>query len=184
MKKYLSLNLRDYFNADAISYDNDRSDGAFSLTTYPAEELPESNTIITFNQIPIKFPSKEAGDLNNIECDRQVISIPKNYYQSMYILAACDNGSFEETIELLYENRIVPANLSVSDWIASSPLFGEMTVLTCDHVHSPNRDILNLVVKIYLQSVKVDPQTPLIGVKLPDNPCVHLFAVTLERKVD
>lgn len=182
MDKFLIISLEDYYNADAISYDTNRSDGAFGLTSYPAELLPESNEIVHVNHVPFKFPSKEDTDLNNIECNKQEIRIAKDFYESMHFMAACDNGSFEETIELVYVDEIVKAKLCISDWIEYAPLFGEVTAFTCNHLHASDRDLTDLVSRIWVQSIKIDSGKQLHGIKLPDNPCLHLFAITLQRK--
>lgn len=52
-RNFLHLNLDPYFNNDGISYNSNPSDGDFDCygQTYPAEELPKSNSIFMFNEV-------------------------------------------------------------------------------------------------------------------------------------
>ncbi len=181
LQKYYLLDLEEYFNADGISYDSNPQDGLFSLSAcYPAEELPESNSVVDIDNIPIKFPSKEDGDKNNIECYNQILPVQPGLYKRLFVLGSCDNGNFEEKIELIYDRKVEVQKLYLSDWITEKP-FTEKLAFRCEHAHSRDGDICFYRANMWMQTVEVDCTCQLHKLNLPDNPCFHVFAITLER---
>ncbi len=80
-KHFSMVNLSMHFNNDGISYDTMKCDGAFEGfgSTYPAEELPDSNSIILLDNIPFIFPSKEEVK-NNMAIKKQTFNIYENKY--------------------------------------------------------------------------------------------------------
>lgn len=175
--QYLIVDLRDYFNADCISYDSNRPDGKFGmLTCLPAEELPESNSIFTVCEVPFLFPSKEDGEKNNIECYYQEIKIARGFYSHMYVLGGCDNGCFYERVKV--GSKVF--DLGLTDWFTQEPVFAEPGTIACTHAHTDEFDI-DVKPHIWMQEIALDAAEPIASFLLPDNACLHILAVTFKR---
>jgi len=141
--KFFLVDLREYFNNDGISYDNLKCDGNFDSlgATYPAEELPESNSIIKIKQIPFFFPSKDDGFTNNMVLNGQTICVESGKYKTMYILGAVEGSGgevYEEDVTISFENGAYETvNLCLSNWMLPAE-YEEMLAFYCSHLHHPD----------------------------------------------
>ncbi|MCK4258494.1 MAG: hypothetical protein KAX49_05920 [Halanaerobiales bacterium] len=180
-ENYTIINLDDYFNADGISYDSNPGNGHFGISSFPAELLPESGTIIKIHDVPFLFPLKEDDYNNNIECNNQKITIHEGYYSVIHFLGSCDNGSFRERIEVVYEDQKEVIRVGFSDWCSSKPLYGESIAFYCDHCHTKKGDNFNNAFAMWFQSVELDDKRIIKEIILPNNPCFHIFAITLSK---
>lgn len=143
-RKFYPVNISEYFNNDGISYDNLKNDGAFDGhgATYPAEELPMSNSIIKIDDIPFYFPNKEEGARNNLTLRRQTFSFPANLYKNLLVLGASESPkgkSFrEEAIITFSDGDSQSIHIGLSNWLLY-PVFNERLSFGCSHVHNPDR---------------------------------------------
>lgn len=142
-RHFLMVNLIDYFNNDGISYDDLKCDGDFDSlgATYPAEELPNSNSIINMGGIPFIFPNKEHGEKNNMILTGQTIPIDENLYKSLFCLGAVEgqNGEvFEEEITVSFtDGSYNSIFLGLSNWLLQ-PVYNEKIAFICSHLHYPD----------------------------------------------
>lgn len=180
--KFVLVEITEYFNADGISYDSKRDDGAYGVSALPAEELPVSGEVVYIDNVPFIFPPKEDGLKNNIECFNQRIKLDGELYEVAYFLGSCDNGSFEERIKVVYgeENQVI-SNLSLSNWIATKPVFNEVEAFSCSHTHFADRD-MDIRAFVWMQQIALDDTRGLEAIILPDNMCFHIMALTLLKK--
>jgi alpha-mannosidase len=79
------------FDLDAISTDDNRTDGDFdgNGNTIAGELLPDT---LTFESVPFVFGPKAAGMKNAVICNGQSISLPVGSYNQLYLLAASMKG--------------------------------------------------------------------------------------------
>ena len=191
-REFEVLDLSPYFNNDGISWDTDRSDGDFDGhgMTFPAEELPESNCIVTLCGVDILFPDKGDGVKNNMVLEGQTVPVPVGRYSEIYILGASDWGSFEEEVALRYsDGRYERVLLGLTN--CNIPLgrlrFGEKEAIRCTGCHFPDADLHsprgNTSCGIWLQTLKADPERELEAIQFGDNPSMHIFAITLRSAV-
>jgi len=191
-REFKVLDLSPYFNNDGISWDTDRSDGDFGYEhgmTFPAEELPESNSIVTLCGVDFLFPDKSDGAKNNMVLEGQTVPVPVGRYSEVYILGASDWGSFEEKVVLLYsDGGREEVTLGLTECFAHGRLrFGEKEAIVCTGYHFPDADVHsprgNTSCGIWLQTLKVDPERELEAIQFGDNPSMHIFAITLRSAV-
>lgn len=195
-----------HFNNDGVSYIQKRSDGDLDGfgTTFCAKGLPESQSMITCNGVEFLFPDKSDGANNNIACVGQDLPLPSGCYQAIHILGMSDWRAFEETLILRYLNEsCTETSLGLSD--AShyhGLLYGEREAIRCTLVtpdsliphiylfgiHMPGEDYqmqeMTLDAGIWHQVIPVDATKALSRLKLPDNPNMHIFALTLTMADD
>lgn len=179
---YYLVELQNYYNADAISYDQNPGDGKLGmLTCYPAEELPESNSIYEVAGIPFVFPSKEENELNNIECFNQEIWIEPAQYSTAYFVGTGDNGSFLERIQIITELGVKEIEVGLSNCVDKVPYYQEEMAFCGTHLHSSEGDIPGICPHLWMQSVELMVEKPIQKLILPDNPCFHIFSITLKK---
>ena len=179
----VNVNLSPLFNNDAFSFDRNRSDGNFDGEgrTYPAEFLLQDDG----NVWPyLKFPSRKQrldGRANNVVCQGQRVEVPEGRYSHLYVAGACARGSIEATMEAIYASgRTEKIALRLSDWRSEFPQFGEVSVFSCWHFHSSRGDEQGSC-NVWLQVVKLDEGEKLKALVLPQEPRMHIFALTLKR---
>ena len=193
VKGQLPVNLEARFDNDAIAGAQDRADGNFDCpdhaahvpgSTYPAEHLPATGSVFSFDKIHFLFPSKERGDLNNVACAGQRVELPPGRYTALHVVGASENGSFRDKVELAYKEGPAEAALALTDW-CQKPGFGERTAFEADarYTYSSERNRVvreDVEPRLWLQTIRLDPRKTLEAVTLPYNRRMHLFAATLE----
>ena len=186
---YLILDLTPYFNNDGISSDVDRRDGNFNGTgaTYPEEDLPAISSLLECDGVVFQFPDKGDGLDNNIALEGQRILVPEDVYDALYLLGASDNNSLEDVIRFIFPGgEQDEAFLGLSAWHACHSLrYGERVAVQCSGYHFPSQHVYTDRVEvdfgIWMQRVFVPANRPLVAVEFPDNPGMHIFAMTLHR---
>ena len=188
---FVLLDLHPLFNNDGISWDHRLADGDFDGEggTYPAESLPPSNSLCECQGIPFFFPSKEDGALNNVALEGQRLALPTGCYRSLYLLGAADCGYFAEWLEVEEEGGSRRCcRLELSSWHGFEGAgFGESPGLVCNGYHSGDLGDthsdgrVRREVWMWVQHIALGPHQAINSLVLPDNPCLHLFAATLEQ---
>jgi len=142
-REFVVLDMRSYFNNDGISFDDLKCDGDFDGKggTFPAEELPPSNALISVDGIPFFFPSKENGDVNNMVLSGQSIGFDETAVTAIHILGAVEgqNGEvYEEEVTISLEDGTYhPAYLKLSNWLLPAQ-YDERAAFLCSHLHFPD----------------------------------------------
>lgn len=168
-----------------------------------AESLPDSGTTIVCNGTRFVFPDKSDGVLDNIVCEGQDMPLSVGHYRALHVLGMCDWRAFEEPLLLrASDGTCTEISLGLSDASHYQGLqYGEREALTCSlvtpdslipHVFlfgislpSTGYEMTQMQIEagIWHQVIALEPSRPLAGLILPDNPSMHLFAVTLETSI-
>ena len=169
------------YDTDWISSVHNRADG--TGWDFPAEELPDSNADFIFmgrEKIKYKFGSKKDGDNNTVECTGQTIPLPNGRYDKVQILASMHNGSGKSDFIFKYtDGTSETRQLAYSDWWGGKAVFDdEPVIVTGSHNEKAGTRLPG--VGIFSQTVNVDPTRILYKVTLPNEPRLHIFAVSLE----
>jgi len=186
---YLTLDLTPYFNNDGISSDAGRNDGDFNGVgeTYPEEDLPASSSLLECNGVVFRFPDKRDGTDNNIALEGQHIPIPKDVYDGLFLLGASVSGYLEDVIRFMTAGGDQEeAFLGLSAWYKGHSLkYGEQVAVRCSGYHCPAHhvytDRLGVSYGVWMQRAPIRTARPLIAIELPENPGMHIFAMTLHR---
>ena len=185
--RHLMLDLAPYFNNDGISSDANRTDGDFTghANTYPEEDLPESNSVLECEGVVFRFPDKGNGLNNNVSLEGQRIGVPENRYDSLFFLGASSGYSVEDTIRFGYaDGRYEDAFLGLSSWrLCHSLKYGERVAVKCSGYHYPSRHVytgrIDVDYGIWMQYIPIGNHSNLTHIEFPDNPDLHIFAMTL-----
>jgi hypothetical protein len=178
------LNLAPLFNNKAFTYAHELSGGEMNVwrNSYPAEMLPPAQDIIQVEGIPFRYPPKQPGQPDNVLCCGQVLDVPRDMYDWLYVLAMAERRT-EDWVYLHYANGSVdPEWIRISDFWPESPArFGEALAFRFSSLHYPRHVQRNLNPILWRQRVPITRQEPLVRIHLPENIAVHIFAATLVR---
>ncbi|HEX6291231.1 MAG TPA: hypothetical protein VFZ66_18750 [Herpetosiphonaceae bacterium] len=178
---FVLLDVARLFNWDSISYASNLRDGTFNVwqNSFPAEELPESHSIVEVAGVPFRFPPKEAGHLNNIRCSGERLDLPSDRYDWVYILAASERRA-EDIVYLHFTSGAIEMEwLRISDfWPGGPQRFGEVEAFRCKHMHFPRHIQSGQEPVMWMQRIPVTRQEPLAWLRLPQNIAIHIFAAT------
>ncbi|WP_246856052.1 PKD domain-containing protein [Nocardioides xinjiangensis] len=175
--------LSELFNNDGISTDANPGDGNFDGGgwSFAAELLPPAvqpdGGPVRLNGVDYDFGSPADGQLNNVEADGQVISLPTGTYDELSILATAHNGDVQEQGTLTYnDGTTAQVPLRFTDW-AVTPKFGEEIAIDMPYRHNGGGDTSPRVM-IFTQRVALEAGKQPDTLTLPVNPKLHVFAVS------
>ncbi|MDR3194664.1 MAG: alpha-mannosidase [Tannerella sp.] len=190
-------------NDDAISFDNNRSDGRMDQTrresfrdvTYPAEEMPDGEFV--YEGVRYRMGSHADEENNIVACTGQEIPLPAGDYNKLYLLASADGGAAG-----VFRTGGQTDTLAIGNWRGFvgqhyNRRFGEgWNLVSVDkpfvvkdeiawfasHYHAgyPSRNMTYQYCYLYQYEIDIPPGAT--SVILPDNHAIKLFALTAVRK--
>lgn len=181
--RYCLVDLDRFANNNGITELGNLADGGFNVwgNSYPSDELPAGDTIVKFADVPFHFPSKERQRFNNVVCVGQSITFAEGTYVSMSVLGAAERRTADTLTFVTTTGTEVPVPLCLSDWWHGARThFSNRLALRCTRVHYPRHVQRNILPSMWVHRA-VFPIIRTHTIVLPDNPALHIFALTLER---
>jgi len=198
--RHARLDLSPYLNNSGIAPDGRTADGGLDGmgTAFRAESLPAPGTTIISQGTPFLLPGRNRQSKDNISCEGQEIPLPRGPWEALHVLGMCDWRAFEEPLRLkAADGTCVERRLGLSDAPRYQGLrYGEHAALSCPLI-TPDTSIplysligipppragyemkeTRIEAGIWHQVVPLHGPRPLSGLVLPDNPSMHLFAMT------
>ena len=175
------LDLTRYADNTGITPPERLSAGAFNVwgNTFPSDELPAPGPVVV-DGIPFRFPAGPAGEPDNVRCSGQLIELPAGRYDWIQLLAAAERRTEDQLLLHYRDGAVDPEWLRVSDfWPQTGSRFGESAAYSCSRMHYPRHIERTMGPTIWRQRVPVPRESELTAIRLPDNPAIHLFAMTL-----
>jgi hypothetical protein len=177
-----TVDLGEWLDNRGTTSGDDLAAGGFNIwsNTFPAEELPPPGGTVDVGGVPFRFPAAGAGKPDNLRCASQLITLPAGRYDWFYLLAAAERRS-EDAVYVHYaDGSVDPEWLRVSDfWAETPPRFGERAGIACTRLHYPRHVQRRMGPAIWRARVPVPREVPVAALRLPDNPAIHIFALTL-----
>lgn len=192
--RWYPLSLERYFNNDGISSAGNFTDGDFDGlgNTFPAEELPAANLVVELAGVAVLFPEKRDGASNNLALEAQEIEVAPRHYGALAAIGAADSGryaggEFAEAIYFLYrDGGAEKQQLRLKDWnCIPGQRRGGVEAIRCRLMHTPSGKCVRTErgyrtrPTLWWARIELDEGRLLQKIVLPDNPCMHLFAMTL-----
>ena len=200
----ITVDIASYFNnAGIASFCDPAADGLDGMgTIFRTEGLPVSGATVDCNGTQFAFPDKSDSVRDNIACEAQEVSLPVGYYRAIHILGLCDWRATAETI-LLHspDGSCTQATLGLSDASHYKGLqYGEREAFTgqlitpdglIPHVFlfgitppGKGRQMYETHIEagIWHQVIELKETLLLSHLVMPDNPSMHIFALTLCRE--
>jgi hypothetical protein len=178
------------FNSDAIASEMKPRDGSFDRpgarhgNTFPWRGCPRGGRPFApekLKGVTFTFPPYLDGSMNNVACDGQVIHLEPAAYRALYVLGASEDDSQESGLTLLVgDGREKKVAFPLTGW-SQDPTYGEVLALRWGHrINSGgNRD--QTPCAMFAQTIELPPGDLLRGLRLPRNPRMHVFALTLQE---
>lgn len=176
------VDLSRYFNNRGIQPPDTVGDYGFNIwrNTFPAEELPQPGSLVDVAGVAFEFPPKESPAGDNIRCRGQLIELPAGTYDWIHLLGAAERRT-EDRVELHHQDGSVRHEwLRMSDfWPQTGAYFGEAPAFRTSSMRYPRHTHRDHAPAIWRQRVPVTVPRPLAALRLPDNPAMHVFALSL-----
>ncbi len=199
--RHAPLDLSSHFNNGGIAPAGRPEDGGLDGmgTAFRAESLPAPGATIVSRGIPFVLAGRTRGSKDNIACESQVIPLPPGPWGVLHVLGMCDWRAFEEPLRLkAADGTLAETRLGLSDAPRYGGLqYGEGMALCCP-LTTPDTSVplssligssppeagceteeTRIEAGIWHQGIDLPGPRPLSALLLPDNPSMHLFALTL-----
>lgn len=173
--------LGETFNNTAISRAGHTDVAGLNIwrNSYPAEEMPAGGELVTVGGVPFRFPASGENRHDNVICLGQMLKLSPGLYDWIYVLAASERRTEDWVYLHFADGAVDPEWLRVSDFWPAAAHFGEVEAFRCRRLHYPRHVQEGVHVGMWRQRVAVPREQELVGLRLPDNLAIHLFAMTL-----
>ena len=172
------------FNNTGIAASRWPTTGAFNIwaNTFPSEDLPAAGSTVDVGGVPFLFPGAPTGAPDNVRCRGQEVPVPVGSYDWVYALAAAERRS-EDLVLVRYADGSGRRQwLRVSDFWPETPArFGERTAFHCGRMLYPRHSQPGMAPAIWRCRMPVAVPGRVRALVLPDNPAIHVFALTAVR---
>jgi len=191
MKDYIFIKIQNYYNhkliaeIDTLKNTNLKFECCGVTGSFLApSSLPNSFDVITTNNIHFQFPDKAVDKYDNITCEGQNIAVTFSPCSKIHILGLCEWGDFKEIVKLVFEdNSYEELTVSFYDWRKTGAIFDFDIKMNCNIAlkaeESGNSSSFMYIHYITCQTKYVNKRIAYL--KLPFNPNMHIFAITLEN---
>ena len=174
------VDLRAQFNQDGVGTQSNPADGNFDGVGWnlAAELMPPAGEVVKMAGVEWLMPEYTDGLPNNVQARGQLISMPKGVYSGLYILATATGGGQASKLTVNYaDGSTQTVDFRVSDW-CGDPGFGEEIAWEMAHRYDRNGPT-GPRTRLFRVWWKLDAAKQVDSITLPDNPKIHIFAVTL-----
>ncbi|MBE3576406.1 MAG: hypothetical protein IMX00_01715 [Limnochordales bacterium] len=181
----LPVDLRAHFNQDGVSTLANPADGNFDGVGWnlAAELMPPAGQVVKLAGVEWLMPEYADGLLNNIQARGQRLPLPKGMYSGLYILATATGGGQTGKLTVNYaDGSTQTVDIRVSDW-CGEPSFGEEVAWEMAHRYDRNGPT-GPATRLFRVWWKLDASREIESVVLPNNPSIHIFALTLGLPAD
>jgi hypothetical protein len=175
----IPINIARHANNIAMTCPRTRDRGGLNIwgNSLPAGTLPAGG--VTVGGIPFTPLAADGVNADNVRCAAQYVMLPEVPVEWIHLIATSERRC-EESVHLHYRSGAVdPEWLRVSDFWPARAHFGELLAARAA-MHYPHHRQDNLSGQIWALRVPVPRREPLAGLRLPDNPAVHVFAISVE----
>jgi hypothetical protein len=169
-------------NNRGIAHPGAGPDHGFNIwrNTFPGEDLPARGSRVVVEGVGFEFPVRSGGAGDNVRCLRQTVALPPGRYDWLYLLGAAERRT-EDEVTLVYRSGAErPAWLRMSDFWPETPAwFGEPQAFRTGGLRYPRHTQAGHRPAIWQQRIPVTAPGELTALRLPDNPAMHVFALTV-----
>lgn len=179
--RHRPVDIADRFDTTGFTTGEATGIGALNIwgNTFAAEDLPTIHPQWTVGGVP--FTVVTTGGTDHVRCRGQYVDLPPGGYDWLHVLATAERRTEDPVLLHFAGGAVDPEWLRVSDlWPDAGPRFGEVLALRGSRLHYPRHVQPDMRPALWAQRVPVTRRAPLTGLRLPDNPALHVFAITLQ----
>lgn len=178
-----SLSLLEHVNNTGLSAVDDLAAAGFNIwgNSFPAADLPAPGATSVVGGVPFRFPECASDGRDNVRCRGQRIEVPEGRWDWVHVLGAAERRTEDPLLLRYADGAVRPQWLRMSDfWPETEPRFGELLAYRCAAMHYPRHIQRTTAPAIWAQRVPLSVPDGVVALELPDNPALHLFAITLQ----
>jgi hypothetical protein len=155
--------------------------GQFNVwrNSFASEEMPDQDTLV-LSGVEFRTAHLRDAGADNVRCDGQLLAIPPGCYDWVHLLAASERRVEDEMCLHFTDGTADFEHVRVSDFWAAPAVFGERPAMRSQAMHYPQHVQFGVPATMWWQRVPVTRRATLQSVRLPRNPALHIFAVTLQ----
>jgi hypothetical protein len=178
-RSVVTVDISEFANNTALTTEQTLQYGALNVwgNSLPWDTLRNASTEA---DIPFEVLPADGQRPDNMRCAGQYVPLPELRADWLHLLATSERRC-EEEVHVHYSDGAVDAEwFRVSDFWPAAAHFGERLAARSTRMHYPNHRQFDLVGQIWGVRVPTPRREPLAGVRLPDNPALHVFALSVE----
>lgn len=182
---YVAVELRPWFESVGFTARDRLADGAFNIwgNTLPVEDLSGPDPFLHAAGAWFAFPRFAPDGSDHLRCAGQLVPVPPGGYDWLHVVAAAERHTEDEVFLHFRDGAVDPEWLRVSDfWPETSARFGECVARRFPDLHYPRHVQKGFQPVLWWQRIPVPRLAQLSAVRLPDNPAIHLFAMTCQLR--
>jgi hypothetical protein len=175
--------LTAHLNNKGLTTTDRLAEGGFNIwgNSFPAKELPPAGSTWWAGGVPFLFPAQALDGSDNLRCRAQRLPVPAGPWDWVHVLGAAERRTEDPALIEYADGRVMRQWLRMSDfWPETPPRFGEQPVFRCRDLHYPRHVQRGMGPTIWAQRIPVTLPGATVALMLPDNPALHLFAITLQ----
>ena len=183
--RFSCLPLNDHFDGTGLTARDGLAEGTLNIwgNSLPAEELPVPGSVVTVGGVPFLFPASNSARGDNLRCRSQRLLVPSGRWDWLHVLCTAERRTEDPLLVEYAEGTTREQWLRVSDfWPETPPRFGELLAFRCGQLNYPQHAQHGMIPSIWAQRIPMTVPTGIRGVQLPENPAMHLFALTLQAQ--
>jgi len=146
--------------------------------SYDGDLLPAAGTV-AWDGVTYSTPDAKGTAPNFVETRGQAVLLPQGNYSAVKLVSSSHNGPVTGAVTLRYaDGTSTQVSVTAGDWAGSTPN-GSTVVLDMPHRIKAGQGVDGPPVRLFGQSLAVDPAKVLQSITFPDDPRVEVYAVTL-----
>ncbi|MGM1050633.1 MAG: hypothetical protein ACQEXX_31630 [Bacillota bacterium] len=182
MRHFNCLDLTKCINNCGSTNLENSSLGQFTIagSSFPAEELP-FNDIFVFDDIPFYFVKQEHSD--NVVPEGQTIVFPDSMISKIHILGASSEGNMRDNLLIQYNsNELIKSSFHLSEFTGMNPFSQNQLAIQMSRIHTIGKMLDYIHPVLWYDVIDLSSRPILANSFLfSDNPCVHIFSLTIEE---
>ncbi len=178
MTVHTMLALEPLLNNQAATRPDNLADGRLNVwrNSLPAQPEPLETVV---DGVPLRSTRLDGHGPDNLVCAGQRIEVPERRWDWLYVIG-CGERRVRDVLTWHFSDGSVSQDqVELSDLWEGKSDYGEELALRTDVIHYPHHVQERIGITLWCQRVPITRRQPLRAIVLPDNPAVHLFAMTL-----
>ncbi|CAL9621743.1 hypothetical protein SUDANB6_05879 [Streptomyces sp. enrichment culture] len=178
MTVHTMLALEPFLNNQAATTPGNLGEGRLNVWRNSIPAQPEPLELVV-DGVPLRSARLDGDGPDNVVCAGQRIEVPERRWDWLYVIG-CGERRVRDVITWHFADGSVDRDqLALSDLWEGRSDHGEELALRTDVIHYPYHVQERIGITLWSQRVPITSRQPLTALSLPENPAVHLFAMTL-----
>jgi predicted alpha-1,2-mannosidase len=167
-------------NADGTATVEQNAEGNFDGGgwSYDAALMPAAGPV-TWGGVTYVAPDPTGTAANFVKAKGQSLLLPEGKHSALKVVATAHNGPVSTSLTVGYaDGTSAQLPIAIADW-CGAPEKGSSTVLALPHRIKAGQGVDGPPISLFGFDLPLDPAKEIRSVSLPNDPRVHLYAVTL-----